>query len=85
MVIKALLGLLVLVGTGRTATFQVLDQYTSFSSDGSSIDGVGYFELPLTAEFLGQSSPINDYSLALWYKVNSLPTSSPIIQISNVT
>jgi len=85
MVIKALLGVLVLIGTSRAATLQVLGQYTSFLSDGSTSEGLGYYRFPFTAEYLGQSSPVNDYSLTLWYKVNSNPTSQAILHISNTT
>lgn len=85
MVIKALLEVLVLIGTSQAATLQVLDQYTSFLSDGTTTEGLGYYSFPFTAESLGQSSPINDYSLVLWYKVNSSPTSHALLQISNMT
>ena len=84
MVIKALL-VLVLIGTCQAATLQILGQYTSFLSDGSTTEGLGYYRFPFTAEYLRQTSPINDYSMTLWYKVNSGPTSDPIVQISNTT
>ena len=85
MVIIALLVVLVHIGTGQAATLQILGQYTSFLSDGSTAEGVGYYRYPLTAEVLGQSNPINDYSLTLWYKAASSPSTDPIVQISNMT